>query len=89
MLIPPLVAKFEAYGRSDIKPMDMITLDGQQMRIMNIQTHINKAENTYYQNIEGEWFFSIGVGKDQAPALMPAQPGTATHSSTPGESSTY
>lgn len=89
MMIPPLSARFEAYGRPDIKPLGMITLDGQLLRVMNIQTHINKAENIYYHNIEGEWMFAAGSGKDQAPQLSPPNSGEPTSSNGAGTKSTY
>lgn len=89
MMIPPLSARFEAYGRSDIKPLDMITLDGQLLRVMNIQTHINKSENIYYHNIEGEWMFAAGSGKDQAPQLSSPNSGAQTSSNGAGSRSTH
>jgi hypothetical protein len=70
VFIPPLTARFEVYGRASMKPLDIIHLNNQPLRIMNIQTHIDKSENTFYQNIEGEWFFSAGAGKDQQPQLL-------------------
>jgi hypothetical protein len=85
LFIPPLTARFEAYGRATMTPLDIVHLDGTPLRIMSIQTHIDRGENTFYQNVEGEWFFSAGSGKDQAPQLMDANTGPdAAGSESPG-----
>lgn len=67
LFIPPLTARFSTYGYSGLKPLDIIQLDGQNLRIMNIQTRLNAAENQFWMDIEGEWFFSLG--KDEDPFL--------------------
>lgn len=66
IFIPPLTARFEIYGYSGLKPLDIIKLDGQKLRIMNVNISISAAENRYWMNIEGEWFFSAGKGQDPA-----------------------
>lgn len=70
IFIPPLTVRFETYGYSGLKPLDTITLDGQKMRILNLQLHLDAKENQYWMNIEGEWFFS--AGKWQNPAVAGA-----------------
>jgi hypothetical protein len=88
VFIPPISARFEIYGYTGIKPLDIIALDGQRLRIMNITTHLSAAENTYWQTIEGEWFDSIqqANGND----LQNNGDSTATSSSgSPGEASAY
>lgn len=93
VFIPPLTARFEIYGWSGLKPLDIIEVDGQKLRIMNISTRINAAENMYWMNIEGEWFFSAGKGMD--PNLLPEGAGAGnngaanTSTGSPGESSGY
>jgi hypothetical protein len=89
VLIPPLTARFEVFGRSTIKPLDIITLDNQKLRVMNISSHINKAENTFWQNIEGEWMFAAGSGKDEQPQLLNPNKGTAGTGANAGTSSSY
>lgn len=88
VFIPPLSAHFETYGYTGLSPLDVIQLDGQHLRILNISTHLSAAENMYFMNVEGEWFFS--AGKDQDPALMAndLQVG-ASSAGSPGESSTF
>lgn len=86
--IPPLTGKFEIFGRNNLQPLDVIRVDGQLFRIMNIQSRINKAENTFYQNIEGEWMFAVGTGKDQQPEITPTNStGNSTSGPTAGSSS--
>jgi hypothetical protein len=82
LAIPPLTGKFEIYGNPELSPLGIITLDGQLLRIMSISTHIDRGENTYYQNIEGEWMFAAGAGKDQAPEL--SQPNSGADVGTGG-----
>lgn len=65
IFIPPLTVRFETYGYSGLKPLDTITLDGQKMRVLNIQLHLDAKENQYWMNIEGEWFFSAGKWQSQ------------------------
>lgn len=57
---PPMTARLELYGYSGIKPLDVISIDGDPIRILNISSHINAQENTYWMNLEGEWFFPTG-----------------------------
>ena len=54
--LPPRTGSFELYGRSDIKPLDVITVDDETFRVMNISYNLDKKDNNYYMNIEGEWF---------------------------------
>lgn len=68
IFIPPLTVRMEIYGYSGLKPLDVITVDGTPLRVMNISSHISAQENIYWQNIEGEWFFG-GAGKWQSPTL--------------------
>lgn len=68
IFIPPLTVRFEIYGYSGLKPLDVITVDGTPVRIMNISRHISAQENMYWMNIEGEWFFG-GAGKWQSPTI--------------------
>lgn len=77
---PPLTVKFEAFGhaalrtiRSDggsflvgAKPLDIIELDGQPLRILNISTRIDAKDGSFFQSYEGEWFYSVGKGQDKA-----------------------
>ncbi len=62
VFIPPISARFEIYGYTGMKPLDIIALDGQRLRVMNMTTHLSAAENTYWQTIEGEWFDSVVQG---------------------------
>ena len=64
IFIPPLTARFSTYGYSGLKPLDIIRLDGQYLRIMTIQKKISAQDNNYWMDIEGEWFFSVGKGED-------------------------
>jgi hypothetical protein len=86
--LPPLSARFEIYGYTGLQPLDIIKLDGQLLRILNISTHLSAAENQYWQTIEGEWFFST---KDPGPQVQPPPNANnyASSSGSPGESSTY
>lgn len=87
VFIPPLTAKFETYGYTGLQPLDIIELDGQKLRILNISSRISAAENIYLMNIEGEWFFS--AGKDEDPALVNEGEGvTPSYPESPGEQST-
>lgn len=63
VFIPPITARFETYGRSGLKPLDTVSLDGQSLRVLNIQIHLDAKENQYWMNVEGEWFFSQGEGQ--------------------------
>ena len=87
VFIPPLTAKFETYGYTGLQPLDIIELDGQKLRILNISSRISATENIYFMNIEGEWFFS--AGKDEDPALVNEAEGvTPSYPESPGEQST-
>ncbi len=58
--LPPQSYKFEIYGYSGIKPLDKIMLDGNPIRIMNVNIKLNAKENDYKMNIEGEWLLNVG-----------------------------
>jgi len=60
IFIPPITVRFETYGYSGLKPLDTISLDGQKMRILNLQRKLDAKDNNYWMTVEGEWFFSAG-----------------------------
>ena len=68
VFLPPLVAKFETYGYSGLKPLDTITLDGSKIRIVNISLRFDPKDNLYFMNIEGEWYFNSE--KQENPGLV-------------------
>lgn len=70
VIIPPLTARFEAYGRGGIRPLSVVTLDGQPLKVVNISSRFNAAENMFWQSIEGEWLFI--AGKDESGGTQPA-----------------
>jgi len=70
VFIAPLTARFETYGRAGIKPLDVITLDGQIMRIMNISMNFDSSQNQWWMNVEGEWQFAA-ANKDES--ILPPQ----------------
>lgn len=51
----PIVYKFETYGQP-IRCFDVASVDGQKLIVTNVSSEINKAENKWWQNIEGEWY---------------------------------
>jgi len=51
----PIVYKFETYGQP-IRCFDIASVDGQKLIIVNVSSEINKAENKWWQTIEGEWY---------------------------------
>lgn len=71
LFIPPLTVRFELYGYSGLKPLDVISIDGIPCRIVNISSTMNAQENRYWMTIEGEWFFG-GPGKWDNNNLAPA-----------------
>lgn len=78
VFIPPLTARFETYGYSGLKPLDTVTLDGQKLRVLNIQVQLNKQDNSYWMNVEGEWFFSAGKWQNPTVTGSPGEsPGGA------------
>jgi hypothetical protein len=60
MFIPPRTTHFQTYGRPEIKPLDIITVDDRLFRIVNISSQIDKQSNNYFMNVEGEWFDTVG-----------------------------
>lgn len=60
---PPFSARIQLYGFSGLKPLDVISIDGDPMRILSISNHIDKKENMYWTQIEGEWFFPTEKGQ--------------------------
>ena len=84
VFLPPLTVKFETYGHSGIKALDIVTLDGQKLRIMNISYKINPP-NEFWMNIEGEWFFSV-ASDTSTPAT--AASATATSQATAAANAT-
>jgi hypothetical protein len=55
MYKPPVVWRIESYGRH-LRALDVIDLDGQPFRIMNLTNEIDGSQNRWWQTIEGEWF---------------------------------
>ena len=70
LFIPPLTTRFETFGRPGIKPLDIVSLDGQFLRIMNMSLRMNASNNEFWMNVEGEWQFSSAV-KDATPDVSP------------------
>jgi hypothetical protein len=56
MHIPPKTIRFECFGRFDLQPMDIVALDNQRVRVMNISYEILAAENKFWMTMDGEWF---------------------------------
>jgi len=54
MYKPPIVARFETYGQP-IRPLDIVSLDGQPLRVAKVDNTIDPAENKWWQQIECEW----------------------------------
>lgn len=54
MYRPPIVARFETYGQP-IRALDIISLDGQTLRVMKVDNTIDPAENKWWQQLECEW----------------------------------
>jgi hypothetical protein len=65
---PPITFKFETFGRSDLKPLAIITLDGQKARIMNISMRSDAATPTWWMSFECEWF-DAAQQKSDSPAV--------------------
>jgi hypothetical protein len=63
---PPITTKFETFGYTGLKPLDTISLDGNMFRIVNISIQMDKQNNQYWMNVEGEWFFSQQKGQNDA-----------------------
>ena len=63
VFIPPLTAKFETFGYAGLKPLDCISLDGNNVRIVTLSYRINPP-NEFWMNVEGEWFFSQAKWED-------------------------
>ena len=73
VFIPPVTTRFEMYGRPGLKPMDVISIDGKFMRIMNLSLHLSATENQFWMNVEGEWQES-SAAKDASPDISPPPP---------------
>ena len=56
LCVPPRTGRFELFGRSDLAPIDTILVDDEKFRIVNISRQIDKENNNYFMNVEGEWF---------------------------------
>jgi len=67
---PPIVSSFESYGRP-IRALDVVDVDGQPLRLMQVTSEINAEENKWWQTFEGEWFFK---GPDPSFGPEPALP---------------
>ena len=55
-IVPPRTGRFQLYGRPDIIPMDTIYVDDELFKVMNISLQIDKEQNNFFMNVEGEWF---------------------------------
>lgn len=51
---PPFVAKFETYGLP-VRALDVISLNGQRLRVMRVESTIDPAKNVWWQSYECEW----------------------------------
>jgi len=70
VFIPPFTTRFETYGRPGLKPLDIVSLDGQFFRIMNMSIRMSADENQFWMNLEGEWQFA-SASKDASPDVNP------------------
>jgi hypothetical protein len=52
----PKTIKFETYGRTDLRPAQVIKVDGRQYRIMNLSLKFDASKHEFWASIEGEWF---------------------------------
>ena len=86
--IPPYTSSFEIYGHPQLSPLKIVTVNGQPVRILNINSRIDATENNYWQSMEGEWIFVSG--KSQTPAITPKESNNspATPDTNAGNSST-
>jgi len=66
MHIPPKTIRFECFGRYDLQPMDIVALDNQRVRVMNISHEILAAENKFWMTIDGEWFEDLSTANPTA-----------------------
>jgi len=62
MHIPPRTIRFETFGRYDVKPLDIIQLDSQMVRVLNISYELEAATNKFWMTIDGEWFDEFSRG---------------------------
>jgi len=56
MHIPPRTIRFETFGRYDVRPLDIVMLDSQMVRVLNISYELEAATNKFWMTIDGEWF---------------------------------
>jgi len=54
---PPAIISFQTYTVPGIKPLDIITVDGDYYYITSISSDIDPAANRAWMNVEGEWLF--------------------------------
>ena len=60
MHVPPWTIRFETFGRYDVKPLDLVSLDNKMARVLNISYDMEAATNRFWMTMEGEWFDEFG-----------------------------
>lgn len=69
---PPYVVKFETYGLP-ARALDIISLNGQRLRVMRVESNIDPSKNVWWQTYECEWLkpiqsdFSDFIGSTKQP----------------------
>lgn len=52
---PPISYKFSSFGLP-VRPFDVASIDGQKLLILSVNTTIDRAQNKWWQDIEGEFY---------------------------------
>jgi len=60
MYRPPIAARFETYGQP-LRPLDIISLDGQPLRVLKVDSNIDPSVNAWWQQIECEWLKPVST----------------------------
>ncbi len=55
--LPPFICKMETYGQP-IRALDIVSINNAPMRVAKVDNSIDPSKNLWWQNIEGEWFYS-------------------------------
>jgi len=55
---PPYVVRFETYGQP-LRALDIVSVNGQRLRVMRVNSTMDPARNVWWQEVECEWLKPI------------------------------
>jgi hypothetical protein len=78
LYLPPKTIRFETYGRVGFKAATVVSVDGQNWRLMNISLKMDASKNEFWASLEGEWFDQKVTNENGDKTANPGRPSSSS-----------